>query len=36
MTIGRSGADLTLNDSEASRQHAAIEVRDSIYLARTI
>lgn len=29
ITIGRSGADLTLNDSEASRQHAAIEVRDT-------
>lgn len=28
ITIGRSGADLTINDSEASRQHAAIEVRD--------
>lgn len=32
VTIGRSGADLTLNDSEASRQHAAIEVRDTTYL----
>lgn len=30
-TIGRSNADLTLNDSEASRQHAAIEVRDLTY-----
>jgi predicted Zn finger-like uncharacterized protein len=28
VTIGRSGADLTLNDTEASRQHAAFEVRD--------
>jgi pSer/pThr/pTyr-binding forkhead associated (FHA) protein/uncharacterized protein YbaR (Trm112 family) len=28
VTIGRSNADLTLNDSEASRQHAAVEVRD--------
>ena len=28
ITVGRSGADLTLNDSEASRQHAAVEVRD--------
>lgn len=28
VTIGRSNADLTLNDTEASRQHAAIEVRD--------
>jgi pSer/pThr/pTyr-binding forkhead associated (FHA) protein len=32
ITIGRSGADLTINDSEASRQHAAIEVRDQIVL----
>lgn len=32
VTIGRAGADLTLNDSEASRQHAAIEVRDTLYL----
>jgi predicted Zn finger-like uncharacterized protein len=29
VTIGRSNADLTLNDTEASRQHAAIEVHDS-------
>lgn len=29
VTIGRSNADLTLNDSEASRHHAAIEVRDA-------
>ena len=31
VTIGRSGADLTLNDSEASRQHASVEVRDTLY-----
>lgn len=30
VTIGRA-ADLTLNDNEASRQHAALEVRDSYY-----
>jgi len=30
VTIGRSGADLTINDTEASRQHAAVEVRDSV------
>jgi len=29
ITIGRANADLTLNDSEASRQHAAIEIRDA-------
>jgi predicted Zn finger-like uncharacterized protein len=28
VTIGRSGADLNLNDTEASRQHAALEIRD--------
>jgi predicted Zn finger-like uncharacterized protein len=31
VTIGRSNADLTLNDTEASRQHAAIVVRDTLY-----
>ncbi len=31
VTIGRSNADLTLNDTEASRQHAAIEVHDTVY-----
>jgi predicted Zn finger-like uncharacterized protein len=30
-TIGRAGADLTLNDTEASRQHAVIEVFDTTY-----
>ena len=30
VTIGRSTADLTINDTEASRQHAAVEVRDAI------
>jgi predicted Zn finger-like uncharacterized protein len=32
VTIGRSNADFVINDTEASRQHAAIEVRDSTYL----
>lgn len=32
MTIGRSGADIVLNDTEASRQHAAVEIRDLVYL----
>lgn len=31
VTIGRSNADLTLNDTEASRQHAAVEIRDTSY-----
>ena len=30
VTVGRSGADLTINDTEASRQHAAIEVREGL------
>ncbi len=29
VTIGRAGADLVIKDSEASRQHAAVEVRDT-------
>ena len=29
--IGRANADLTLNDTEASRNHAALEVRDTEY-----
>jgi len=32
VTIGRANADLTLNDTEASRQHAAVEVRDTVFL----
>lgn len=31
VTVGRSGADLNLNDTEASRQHAAVEVRDTLF-----
>lgn len=31
ITVGRSSADLTLNDSEASRQHAVVEIRDLVY-----
>ena len=31
ITIGRSGADLNLNDTEASRQHAALEVREMAF-----
>lgn len=36
ITIGRSNADLTLNDTEASRQHAAIEVRDTVYALKDL
>ena len=31
VTIGRSNADLTLNDTEASRQHAVVEVRENLF-----
>lgn len=31
VTIGRANADLTLNDSEASRAHAAVEIRDALF-----
>ena len=30
ITIGRASADLTLNDTEASRQHAAVEIRGTV------
>jgi predicted Zn finger-like uncharacterized protein len=36
VTIGRSDADLTLGDTEASRLHAAIEIRDSVCLLRDL
>lgn len=29
VVIGRTGADLVLNDSETSRHHAAIEIRET-------
>ena len=32
VTIGRSGADFVINDTEASRLHATVEIRDTIYL----
>jgi predicted Zn finger-like uncharacterized protein len=35
-TVGRSNADLTLNDTEASRVHAAVEVRDTVILLRDL
>lgn len=31
ITVGRGGADVTINDNDASRQHAAVEVRDTAY-----
>jgi hypothetical protein len=32
VTIGRANADFVIDDVEASRQHAAVEVRDTVYL----
>jgi predicted Zn finger-like uncharacterized protein len=32
VTIGRTGADLALNDTEVSRIHAALEIRDLTYV----
>lgn len=32
VTVGRTGADLVLNDTEASRQHAAVEIHDTTYM----
>src|SRR5262245_5296495 len=31
ITIGRAGSDVNINDTEASRQHAQIEVRDAVF-----
>jgi predicted Zn finger-like uncharacterized protein len=31
VTVGRSGADLNINDTECSRQHAAVEIRETEY-----
>ncbi len=36
ITIGRTGADIALNDSEISRAHAAIEIRDTTYVLQDL
>lgn len=36
VTVGRTGADLNLNDTEASRQHAAVEVHDTDYVVNDL
>ena len=36
VTIGRTGADLALSDSEISRNHAAVEIRDTTYLVEDL
>jgi pSer/pThr/pTyr-binding forkhead associated (FHA) protein len=36
VTIGRTGADLALSDSEISRNHAAVEIRDLTYLVEDL
>ena len=32
MTLGRGSSDITLNDGEASREHAAVEIRDTLFI----
>src|SRR5581483_1895955 len=36
VTIGRTGADIALNDSEISRAHVAVEIRDTTYLVEDL
>jgi len=36
VTIGRTGADLALSDSEVSRNHAAVEIRDMTYIVEDL
>ena len=36
VTIGRTGADLALNDSEISRAHAAVEIRDTQFFVEDL
>ena len=36
VTIGRTGADVALNDSEISRAHAAVEIRDTTYFVEDL
>lgn len=36
VTIGRTGAEVPLDDSEVSREHAAIEVRNSVVLLKDL
>lgn len=36
VTLGRTGADLALSDTEVSRVHAAVEIRDTTYLVEDL
>lgn len=36
ITIGRGSSDLALNDTEASREHAAVEIRDTLYILQDL
>jgi predicted Zn finger-like uncharacterized protein len=36
VTIGRTGADLALSDTEISRNHAAVEIRDTTYMVEDL
>ena len=36
VTVGRTGSDIPLSDSEISRNHAAVEIRDTTYLVEDL
>jgi predicted Zn finger-like uncharacterized protein len=36
VTIGRTGSDIPLNDSEISRAHAAVEIRDTAFFVEDL
>lgn len=36
VTVGRTGADVALNDSEISRAHAAVEIRDTAFFVEDL
>jgi len=36
VTVGRTGSDVALNDSEISRNHAAVEIRDTTYFVEDL
>jgi predicted Zn finger-like uncharacterized protein len=36
ITIGRSGSDISLSDTEASRNHAVVEIRDTTYILQDL
>ena len=36
ITVGRTGADIALSDTEVSRNHAAVEIRDTTYVVEDL